>query len=88
MKDTVRWQDDTRGTQSCIDGSLHVKRVIRAFMPINFANSLYKTELHIVVPLPFFLNKNLCALIDEASTLLLDLGHVILVLICRQVHIW
>ena len=55
----------------CMDGSLHVERVIGAFMPVDldFANSLFETELHVAVPLPFFLNKNLHVLIDEASTL-------------------
>ena len=53
----------------CMDGSLHVERVVGAFMPVDFANSLFETELHVTVPLPFFLNKNLCVLIDEASTL-------------------
>jgi len=52
-----------------MDGSLHVERIIGAFMPIDFANSLFDTELHVAVPLPFFLNKNLRILIDEASTL-------------------
>jgi len=53
----------------CMDGSLLVERVIGAFMPLEFANSLFETELHVAVPLPFFLNKNLRILIDEASTL-------------------
>jgi hypothetical protein len=53
----------------CMDGSLQVERVIGAFMPVEFANSLFDTELHVAVPLPFFLNKNLRILIDEASTL-------------------
>jgi len=52
-----------------MDGSSHVARVVGTFMPIDFMNSLFETELHIAVPLPFFLNKNLCVLIDEASTL-------------------
>ena len=53
----------------CMDGSSHVERIIGAFIPLDFANSLFNTELHVAVPLPFFLNKNLCILIDEASTL-------------------
>ena len=57
--------------QHCMDGSLHVERVVGAFMPVDFANSLFETELHVAVPLPFFLNKNLHVLIDEASTLLM-----------------
>jgi hypothetical protein len=52
-----------------MNGSLHIERVVGAFMPVDFANSLFKTELHVVVPLPFFLNKNLHVLIDMASTL-------------------
>src|SRR6266567_6016461 len=53
----------------CMDGSLLVERVVGAFMPVDFANSLFDTELHVAVPLPFFLNKTLRVLIDEASTL-------------------
>ncbi|KIM41793.1 hypothetical protein M413DRAFT_71166 [Hebeloma cylindrosporum] len=53
----------------CMDGTTLVERVIGAFMPVDFANSLFETELHVAVPLPFFLNKNLRVLIDEASTL-------------------
>jgi len=53
----------------CMDGSLQVERIIGSFMPVDFANSLFDTELHVAVPLPFFLNKNLRALIDESSTL-------------------
>jgi hypothetical protein len=53
----------------CMDGSSQVERIIGAFMPVDFANSLFDTELHVAVPLPFFLNKNLRVLIDEASTL-------------------
>jgi hypothetical protein len=52
-----------------MDGSRLVDRVIGAFMPVDFADSLFETELHVAVPLPFFLNKNLRILIDEASTL-------------------
>ena len=33
----------------CMDGSLHVERVIGAFMPVDFANSLFETELHVAV---------------------------------------
>jgi hypothetical protein len=43
----------------CMDGSLLVERVIGAFIPLEFANSLFETELHVAVLLPFFLNKNL-----------------------------
>jgi hypothetical protein len=53
----------------CMDGSKLVERVIGTFMPVDFADSLFETELHVAVPLPFFLNKNLRTLIDEASTL-------------------
>ena len=33
----------------CMDGSLLVERVIGAFMPIEFANNLFETELHVAV---------------------------------------
>ncbi|KAF8805786.1 hypothetical protein BYT27DRAFT_7103707, partial [Phlegmacium glaucopus] len=39
------------------------------FTPLEFAQSLFDTELHVAVPLPFFLNKSLQILVDEASTL-------------------
>ena len=52
-----------------MDGSNLVEKVARVYSPLEFAQSLFDMELHISVPLPFFLNKNLQILIDEASTL-------------------
>ncbi|KAF8811593.1 hypothetical protein BYT27DRAFT_7049843, partial [Phlegmacium glaucopus] len=58
-----------RAKRRCMDGSNQVERIIGAFTPLEFAQSLFDTELHVAVPLPFFLNKNLQILVDEASTL-------------------
>ncbi|PPQ96573.1 hypothetical protein CVT26_006302 [Gymnopilus dilepis] len=53
----------------CMDGSKHVVRKIGEAIPVEFAQSLYDTELHVGIPLPFFLNKNLRTLIDDGATL-------------------
>ncbi|KAF8815641.1 hypothetical protein BYT27DRAFT_7128821, partial [Phlegmacium glaucopus] len=58
-----------RAKRRCMDGSNQVERIMGAFIPLEFAQSLFDTELHVAVPLPFFLNKNLQILVDEASTL-------------------
>ena len=52
----------------CMDGSNLVEKVAGVYSPLEFAQSLFDMELHVSVPLPFFLNKNLQILIDEAST--------------------
>jgi len=52
----------------CMNGSLLVERVIGAFMPLEFANSLLRLSFTLRY-LSILLNKNLRILIDEASTL-------------------
>lgn len=51
-------EESRANKRRCMDGSSHVERIIGAFMPVDFANSLFDTELHVAVPLPFFLNRN------------------------------
>lgn len=53
----------------CMDGSLHFEWTIGVYKPVDFANSLFDTELHVAEPLPFFLNKNLHISINKSSTL-------------------
>jgi hypothetical protein len=67
--DTQSPKETLHTKQCCMDGSNLVEKVARVYSPLEFAQSLFDTELHTSVPLPFFLNKNLQILIDEASTL-------------------
>ncbi|KIK01376.1 hypothetical protein K443DRAFT_98816 [Laccaria amethystina LaAM-08-1] len=67
--DTQSPEETLRMKRHCMDGSNLVEKVARVYSPLEFAQSLFDTELHVSVPLPFFLNKNLQILIDEASTL-------------------
>ena len=67
--DTQSPEETLRTKRRCMDGSSLVEKVSRVYSPLEFAQSLFDTELHVSVPLPFFLNKNLQILIDEASTL-------------------
>ena len=67
--DTQSPEETLRTKWRCMDGSNLVEKVAGVYSPLEFAQSLFDTELHVSVPLPFFLNKNLQILIDEASTL-------------------
>ena len=53
----------------CMDGANQIERVVGEPVPIEFAQTLYDTELCAAIPLPFFLSKNLRTLIDESATL-------------------
>ena len=53
----------------CMDGSLLMPRVVGVSTTIIFPQTLFDTENCVLVPLPFFLNKNLCHIIDKAATL-------------------
>lgn len=53
----------------CMDGANQIERVVEEPVPIEFAQTLYDTELCVAVPLPFFLLKNLRTLIYESATL-------------------
>ncbi|KAF8165998.1 hypothetical protein B0H34DRAFT_634299, partial [Crassisporium funariophilum] len=55
--------------RQCMDGSVQVKKLLGTAAPIQFPQSLFDTEGCVSVPLPFFLNKNLRIMIDEAATL-------------------
>lgn len=52
-----------------MDGSSHIARVIGQTPTIKFPQTLFDTELCVSILLPFFLNKNLCTITDEAATL-------------------
>jgi len=53
----------------CMDSANQIERVVGEPVPIEFAQTLYDTELCAAVPLPFFLSKNLRTFIDESTTL-------------------
>ncbi|KAF8164756.1 hypothetical protein B0H34DRAFT_639839, partial [Crassisporium funariophilum] len=53
-----------------MDGTLQVQKTLGMATPIQFPQSLFDTEGCVLVPLPFFLNKNLRIMIDKAATLL------------------
>jgi len=67
--DTQSPEETLHMKQCCMDGRNLVEKVAGVYSPLEFAQSLFDTELHVLVPLPFFLNKILQILIDEASTL-------------------
>ena len=68
--DTLRTHEDTRITKRrCMDGSSHMAGVIGQTPTIKFPQTLFDTELCVAVPLPFFLNKNLRIITDEAAAL-------------------
>jgi len=53
----------------CMDGSLQTPRVIGIPATIIFPQTLFDTENCVSIPLPFFLNKNLRYITDNAATL-------------------
>ena len=53
----------------CMDGLLQTPRVIGVPAAIIFPQILFDTENCVSLPLPFFLNKNLCYIIDKVATL-------------------
>ncbi|KAF8147685.1 hypothetical protein B0H34DRAFT_669403, partial [Crassisporium funariophilum] len=63
--DTQSPEEVLRTKRRCMDGSNMVEKVIGVYNPLEFAQCLFDTELHVAVPLPFFVNKNLQILIDE-----------------------
>jgi len=67
---TPRTHEDASITKrQCMDGSSHTARVIGQTPTIKFPQTLFNTKLCVAVLLPFFLNKNLCIITDEAATL-------------------
>ena len=52
-----------------MDGSSYTARAIGQTPTIKFPQTLFNTKLCVAVPLPFFLNKNLCIITDGAATL-------------------
>ena len=62
--------DDLRvAKRRCMDGDKAVERVVGSQSPIEFSDTMYITDSHTALPLPFFQNKNLRYLIDHAATL-------------------
>ncbi|KAF8151558.1 hypothetical protein B0H34DRAFT_784721 [Crassisporium funariophilum] len=55
--------------RQCMDGSIHTARVIGVPATIIFLQSLFDTENCVLIPLPFFLHKNLRYITDNAATL-------------------
>ena len=53
----------------CMDGSLQTPHVIDVPAAIIFPQILFDMENCVSLPLPFFLNKSLCYIIDKAATL-------------------
>ena len=68
--DISRMHEDARiAKRRCMDGSSQTARVVGQTPTIKFPQMLFDTELCVAVPLPFFLNKNLHIITDEAATL-------------------
>ena len=68
--DTPKTHEDARiAKRRCMDGSSQTARIVGQTPTIKFPQTLFDTELCVAVPLPFFLNKNLRIITDEAATL-------------------
>ena len=52
-----------------MDGSSHIARVVGQTPTIKCPQTFFNTKLCVAIPLPFFLNKNLCIITNKAATL-------------------